>query len=148
MLFRSPDDTATVFGPYTNKGEVETVIKAVRETFGLRGCSDHKYAGRARPCLDYDMGLCSAPCTGEVDAATYRERVADAERFFAGETGVLAGPMTPPWNPPTTASRSRRCAARSKRCASAAVSIAAAIGPASTPVSPAKKRSASATRSR
>ena len=90
---RDPDDTATVFGPYTNKGDVETVIKAVRETFGLRGCSDHKYAGRARPCLDYDMGLCSAPCTGEVDAATYRDRVADAERFFAGETGVLAGPM-------------------------------------------------------
>src|SRR6056297_1203658 len=84
---------ATVFGPFTDKGRVETVVKAVRETYGLRGCSDHKYQERDRPCLDYEMGLCTAPCTGEIDPASYREDVDSAIRFFEGETGVLADPL-------------------------------------------------------
>ena len=86
-------DTATVFGPFTNKGRVETVIKAIREVYGLRGCSDHKYSGRDRPCLDYEMGLCTAPCTGEIDPDSYREDVKAAVRFFEGETGILADPL-------------------------------------------------------
>ncbi|WP_380679990.1 excinuclease ABC subunit C [Salinigranum sp. GCM10025319] len=90
---RDPDPGATVFGPYTDKGRVETVVKAIRETYGLRGCSDHKYAGRDRPCLDYEMGLCSAPCTGEISEEAYREDVESAIRFFEGETGALADPL-------------------------------------------------------
>jgi excinuclease ABC subunit C len=92
-ITRDPDPGATVFGPFTDKGRVETVVKALRETYGLRGCSDHKYAGRDRPCLDYEVGLCTAPCTGEIDGATYREDVASVVRFFEGETGVLADPL-------------------------------------------------------
>jgi len=90
---RDPDPGATVFGPFTDKGRVETVVKALRETYGLRGCSEHKYANRDRPCLDYEMGLCSAPCTDEIDTDAYREDVASAVRFFEGETGVLADPL-------------------------------------------------------
>ncbi len=91
---RDPEPGATVFGPFTDKGRVETVVKALRETYGLRGCSDHKYAGRDRPCLDYEMGLCSAPCTGEIGEESYRDDVAAAVRFFEGETGVLADPLS------------------------------------------------------
>ena len=92
-ITRDPNDAATVFGPFTDKGRVETVLKAIRESYGLRGCSDHKYQGRDRPCLDYEMGLCTAPCTGEIDPASYREDVDSAIRFFEGETGVLADPL-------------------------------------------------------
>ncbi|WP_101298045.1 excinuclease ABC subunit C [Halegenticoccus soli] len=92
-ITRDPEEAATVFGPFTDKGRVETVVKALRETYGLRGCSDHKYAGRDRPCLDYEMGLCSAPCTGEIGEAAYREDVESAVRFFEGETGALADPL-------------------------------------------------------
>ncbi|WP_136600578.1 excinuclease ABC subunit C [Salinigranum halophilum] len=90
---RDPEPGATVFGPYTDKGQVETVVKALRETYGLRGCSDHKYSGRERPCLDYEMGLCSAPCTGEIGEDAYGEEVESTVRFFEGETGVLADPL-------------------------------------------------------
>ena len=90
---RDPEPGATVFGPYTDKGQVETVVKALRETYGLRGCSDHKYSGRERPCLDYEMGLCSAPCTGEIGEDAYGEDVESTVRFFEGETGVLADPL-------------------------------------------------------
>ncbi len=87
------DGAATVFGPYTNKGQVETVVKALRETYGIRGCSDHKYAGRDRPCLDYEMGLCTAPCTREIDLESYAEDVTAVKRFLEGETGILADPL-------------------------------------------------------
>ena len=92
-ITRDPDPGATAYGPYTDKGQLETVLKAIRETSGLRGCSDHKFQNRERPCLDHDMGLCAAPCTGEIDAETYAERVEQAERFFEGETGALAAPL-------------------------------------------------------
>ncbi|AOW81223.1 excinuclease ABC subunit C [Halodesulfurarchaeum formicicum] len=92
-ITRDPDPGATAYGPYTDKGQLETVQKAIREVAGLRGCSDHKFQNRDRPCLDHDMGLCAAPCTGEIDAATYADRVELATRFFDGETGALAEPL-------------------------------------------------------
>jgi excinuclease ABC subunit C len=90
---RDPEDGSTVFGPFTNKGRVETVVKGLRETYGIRGCSDHKYSNRDRPCLDYEMGLCTAPCTGEIGAEAYLEDVESVVRFFEGETGALAEPL-------------------------------------------------------
>ena len=92
-ITRDPDEGATVFGPFTNKGRVETAIKAIRRIYGLRGCSDHKYDGRDRPCLDYEMGLCTAPCTGEITVDAYVEDVESVVRFFEGETGALAEPL-------------------------------------------------------
>jgi len=92
---RDPDPGATVFGPFTDKSRLETVLKAARETYGLRGCSDHKFANRERPCLDYDIGLCSGPCVPEteVDGEGYLADVESVERFFEGETGALADPI-------------------------------------------------------
>ena len=90
---RDPDEAATVFGPYTSVSTVETVVKALRETYGIRGCSDHKYAGRERPCLDYEMGLCTAPCTGEIGDEEYLADVESVRRFLGGETGALSEPL-------------------------------------------------------
>jgi excinuclease ABC subunit C len=92
---RDPAEGATVFGPFTDKGRLETAVKAARETYGLRGCSDHKFANRDRPCLDHDIGLCSAPCVAEtdIDQPTYLADVESVERFFEGETGILADPL-------------------------------------------------------
>jgi excinuclease ABC subunit C len=92
-ITRDPEERATVYGPYTDVGQVETVVKALRETYGVRGCSDHKFAGRDRPCLDYDIGLCTAPCTDEIDREAYLDDVRAVERFFEGETGILAAPL-------------------------------------------------------
>jgi excinuclease ABC subunit C len=90
---RDPDDDATVFGPYTNKGRVDSVVKALRETYGVRGCSDHKFANRDRPCLDFDIGLCTAPCTGEIDQPAYLDDVGSVLEFLEGSTGVLVEPL-------------------------------------------------------
>jgi excinuclease ABC subunit C len=90
---RDPEAGATAFGPYTDKGRVDTVVKALRSVYGVRGCSDHKYADRERPCLDYEMGLCTAPCTDEIGRESYLEDVESVVRFLEGETGALAGPL-------------------------------------------------------
>ena len=90
---RDPGAGATAFGPFTDMSALETVVKALRRVYGLRGCSEHKYTGRDRPCLDYEMGLCSAPCTGEISTAAYQEAVAAVKRFFEGETGMLTDPL-------------------------------------------------------
>ncbi len=90
---RDPDPGSTVFGPFISKSRVERVVKALRQVYGLRGCSDHKYSGRDRPCLDHDIGQCTAPCTGEIDRESYLGDVEAVERFLGGETGVLAAPL-------------------------------------------------------
>ena len=90
---RDPDRDSTVFGPFTSMGRVERVIKALRQVYGLRGCSEHKYSGRDRPCLDHDIGQCTAPCTDEIGRESYLADVEAVERFLGGETGVLAGPL-------------------------------------------------------
>ncbi len=92
-ITRDPEPGAVAFGPYTERGRVETVVKALRETYGVRGCSDHKFAGRSRPCLDHDIGLCTAPCTGEISTKGYIADVESVERFFEGSTGILADPL-------------------------------------------------------
>ncbi len=92
-ITRDPNPAATAFGPFTSKALLETVLKSLRETYELRGCSDYKYSDRDRPCLDYEMGLCSAPCTGEIEAEEYRSDVESVRRFFAGETGMLGEPL-------------------------------------------------------
>ena len=92
-ITRDPEEGATVYGPYTDRGRLETVLKAIRDRFGLRGCSDHKYANRDRPCIDYEMGICSAPCTGEITETAYTADVERAKRFFEGDTSVLADPL-------------------------------------------------------
>jgi len=95
-ITRDPDEGAIAYGPFTNKGRVEAVVKALREVYRLRGCSDHKYAGRDRPCLDYEMGICSAPCTGEIAAEAYADDVA------AGPTLLRGGNRRPRRTDPQT----------------------------------------------
>jgi len=109
-ITRDPASGSTVFGPFTDKGTVETVCKALREIYGVRGCSDTKFANRDRPCLDHDIGLCTAPCTGEIDRPSYLEDVEAVERFFGGETGLLTDPLRRAMEQAAAAERFERAA--------------------------------------
>ncbi|PSP72175.1 excinuclease ABC subunit C [Halobacteriales archaeon QS_3_64_16] len=92
-ITRDPDAGATVFGPFTDKGHLEAVVHAVRSVYGIRQCPDGRFYNRDRPCLDYQIGLCSGSCGGEISAEEYAKDVAQVGRFFEGETGVLADPL-------------------------------------------------------
>ncbi|MCC7257422.1 MAG: excinuclease ABC subunit UvrC [Gammaproteobacteria bacterium] len=72
------------FGPFPNAGAVRAMLQQLQKLFRIRPCSDTFFAHRSRPCLQYQIRRCSAPCTGLVTAEDYRRDVEDAMRFITG----------------------------------------------------------------
>ena len=79
-------DKARYFGPFTSAQAVKETIELLNRMYSLRDCSRvlPRDIGKDRPCLNYHMGRCSAPCTGQVDGEEYRERVGLALEFLGG----------------------------------------------------------------
>jgi len=79
------------FGPFASAGSVNRTITALQRAFLLRNCSDSIFATRSRPCLQYQIKRCTAPCVGYVTEAQYAEQVASAVDFLSGRSqGVQA----------------------------------------------------------
>ncbi len=72
------------FGPYVSAGAARRAKRLLMKAFGLRDCSDHVFANRSRPCLQYDVGLCCAPCVGKVDEEEYARRLSGAREVLGG----------------------------------------------------------------
>lgn len=72
------------FGPYPSRHAVYVAHEALCRHFGLRTCSDTFFAHRSRPCLEYQIGRCSAPCVGKISPNDYAARVAELEAFLDG----------------------------------------------------------------
>jgi excinuclease ABC subunit C len=77
------------FGPFASAGAVNRVLNQLQRVFLLRNCSDSDFEGRSRPCLNYQIKRCSAPCVGYVSPERYAESVGDAQRFLRGETTAI-----------------------------------------------------------
>jgi excinuclease ABC subunit C len=80
---------ARYFGPFSPASRARKTIHLVNKYFGIRACKEAVPGRRQRPCLEYDLKLCSAPCTGAAGEADYRERVDDALLFLEGKTAKL-----------------------------------------------------------
>jgi excinuclease ABC subunit C len=74
------------YGPFPGVGDVNRVLAALHKAFLLRNCSDSVFAGRTRPCLQYHIGRCTAPCVGYVDPRGYAEQVGQAQAFLEGRS--------------------------------------------------------------
>jgi len=85
------DKTSRYFGPFTEVGSLRETIKLMTGIFPLRTCKSLKT--NSRPCLNYDMGKCLAPCTGKVDTEEYRLIVNSMIDFLEGKTSQLAERM-------------------------------------------------------
>jgi excinuclease ABC subunit C len=81
---------ARYFGPFSPVHEARKTIHLVSKFFGLRTCEDAVYKNRKRPCLEYDLKLCTAPCVGRITPDEYRENVSGALLFLEGTTEKLA----------------------------------------------------------
>ncbi len=90
MSRKVEDDGSRYFGPFSPAGRARKTIHLVNRHFGVRGCENAVFRGRKRPCLEHDLGLCSAPCVGRVSAADYRKDVENARLFLEGRTEELA----------------------------------------------------------
>ncbi|MEG6569376.1 excinuclease ABC subunit UvrC [Thermoanaerobacterium thermosaccharolyticum] len=84
-------DGAKYFGPYSSAFAVRETIKLLRHMFPLRSCNRNieKDIGKCRECLYYHIGLCSAPCIGQISKDDYMKLVDDALMFLEGKHDVL-----------------------------------------------------------
>ncbi len=73
-----------LFGPYPSASAVHEALNQLHKLFRLRSCKDTFFANRTRPCLEYQIGRCTAPCTGLIDAATYARDVESAVMVLEG----------------------------------------------------------------
>ncbi len=77
------------YGPFASAGAVNRTLNHLQKIFLLRNCADSMYAARTRPCLQYQIARCSAPCVGHISQADYAGLVQDAERFLSGHSTVI-----------------------------------------------------------
>lgn len=91
MVRKTAKDKARYFGPYTSAQAVDDIIELLNSTFCLRTCRKACSFGveNDRPCLNYHMKRCLAPCTGKVDTAEYMSRVEAAIDFMNGNDKSL-----------------------------------------------------------
>ena len=79
-------DRSRYFGPYTSAGAVKDTIELINKLYQLRTCNRNlpKDIGKDRPCLNYHIHQCNAPCQGYISKEEYRQRVDAAVEFLNG----------------------------------------------------------------
>ena len=78
---------ARYFGPYTDVAQLRRTLAIIRRLYTVRSCHDKlPEERRARPCLDYYIGRCRAPCMGWQDMPEYQRMVEDVVNFLEGRT--------------------------------------------------------------
>ncbi|TEU06589.1 MAG: excinuclease ABC subunit UvrC, partial [Candidatus Aminicenantes bacterium] len=86
---RVEEDGAKYFGPFSPAHQARNTIHLSAKYFGVRTCQESVPGKRKRPCLDYDLKLCSAPCVEYISESDYRESIKNAFLFLEGKTEKL-----------------------------------------------------------
>jgi excinuclease ABC subunit C len=82
------------FGPYPGVGAVRDTLNLMQKLFKIRNCEDSVFRNRTRPCLQHQIGRCSAPCVGLVAESDYDQSVRRAGLFLDGRSDELTGELT------------------------------------------------------
>ncbi len=77
------------FGPYPSKYAASDALALLKKIFKVRQCSNSFYRARSRPCLEYQIGLCSAPCVGKISDKRYEQDVELVNLFLNGKSTKL-----------------------------------------------------------
>ena len=88
-------DKAKYFGPYTSVGAVRDTIELIRKLYKIRSCNRRlpRDIGLERPCLNYHIHQCDAPCQGYVDQQEYRESIDQVLQFLNGNYDLILGDL-------------------------------------------------------
>ena len=89
MTRRKKNDKARYFGPYASSSSMWTTLNLLQSLFPLRRCKGTKLKPRKRPCLNFQMNKCLAPCCGKIDNESYRAMVDKAILFLEGRNRNL-----------------------------------------------------------
>jgi excinuclease ABC subunit C len=87
-------DGARYFGPYDSATAARNTLRVLNRHFQLRTCTDTVFKNRSRPCLEYQIGRCPAPCVYDIDESRYKDNVADVLLFLEGRAGALIERLT------------------------------------------------------
>lgn len=82
------------FGPFPSAGSVRENLALIQKLFQLRQCQDSFFKNRSRPCLQYQIKRCTAPCVGYVGEAEYQLQVSDAILFLEGKNSAVVERLT------------------------------------------------------
>ncbi|HEX7338462.1 MAG TPA: excinuclease ABC subunit UvrC [Rhodanobacteraceae bacterium] len=82
------------FGPFPSSGAVRETLNLMQKLFKVRQCEDSYFKNRSRPCLQYQIGRCSAPCVGLISVDDYARDVRHAEMFLDGKMPEIVNEMT------------------------------------------------------
>ena len=84
-------DRAKYFGPYTSAGAVKDTIELIRKLYHIRSCNRSlpKDIGKERPCLNYHIHQCQAPCQGYISQEEYRKSIDEVVRFLNGHYDLV-----------------------------------------------------------
>ncbi len=77
------------FGPYPNAQAARDTLNLLQKIFRLRSCEDSFFQARGRPCLQYQIQRCTAPCVGLVERDSYQRQLRDAIGFLEGRSGQV-----------------------------------------------------------
>lgn len=79
-------EAGSYYGPFASAGAVNRVLTALQRAFQLRTCADTVFNTRTRPCLQYQIKRCTAPCVEKVTPIEYAEQVREARQFLEGRS--------------------------------------------------------------
>ena len=86
-------DGSTYLGPYASAAGLRDSLDTIRKAFPLRSCSDAVFRNRSRPCLEYQIKRCMAPCVLEVEREEYGRHLDGAIQLLEGKTETLAADL-------------------------------------------------------
>jgi len=82
------------FGPYPSAGAIRESLNLLQKAFLVRQCEDSFYKNRTRPCLQYQIKRCKAPCVGLVEPTEYAEDVRHSVMFLEGRSNALSDELS------------------------------------------------------
>lgn len=84
-------DRSKYFGPYTSAGAVKDTIELIRKLYHIRSCNRKlpRDTGKERPCLNYHIHQCNAPCQGYISEEEYRKAVTEVLHFLNGDYDII-----------------------------------------------------------
>jgi excinuclease ABC subunit C len=90
VVRRTREDGALYFGPFPAATSMRETLRVIHKAFPLRRCSAAQFAHRSRPCLNFQMNRCLAPCCNEVSEEAYNRIVEEVRLFLEGKSDLLA----------------------------------------------------------
>src|SRR5947207_15111544 len=77
------------FGPFPSAGAVRDTLNQLQKLFRIRNCRDSYFANRSRPCMQHQIGRCSAPCTELISSDAYQQNVRHTILFLQGKSQII-----------------------------------------------------------